>query len=480
MYKSVSLKYKQLSLPKKSAIWFTMANFLNLGISVLSTPIFTRLLSESEYGSVSVYNTWTSILSVFITLNLAYGIYEILLVDYENDRDNMTSALITVTIILTLGAMSILFIWPNVISNIVGIRKELLFLMFPEILCNAIVTFWMTKNRFIYNYKSCIMISVIISISRVLLSMSLVIVFRDNGDFWRILGNALSYYMIGLLLGISMLIKGNKYFNIKYWKIAISFNIVMIPHYLSGILLSSSDRIMISKLVGDDKAGIYSLAYTCASLISILFTSINSVFTPYIYKSLRSKNYVRLKEITNKLIFMSIVFALLLMLIAPELISFFAPENYKEGIKLIPPITAGVYMTFLYSLFSSVEFYYKKNKFITFATIIGAIINIILNLISIPIIGYQAAAYTTLIGYIIMIIFHYIFYRKICNEEIYDIRYMIKSIFIFLGNMFIIMLIYPYFIVRVLIVFCLILILVKKLILVEKINFLLVYKSSKK
>ena len=110
-------------------------------------------------------------------------------------------------------------------------------------------------------------------------------------------------------------------------------------------------------------------------------------------------------------------------------------------------------MTFLYSLFSSIEFYYKKNKFISFATITGALLNIILNLIFIPIFGYVAAAYTTLIGYIIMVIMHYVFYRIITPQPIFDMKRIMSFLITFLIISSIAMMLYPYPMIRIGIIF---------------------------
>lgn len=63
-------------------------------------------------------------------------------------------------------------------------------------------------------------------------------------------------------------------------------------------------------------------------------------------------------------------------------------------------------MIFAYSLYVNVEHYYKKTKGVTVNTLIAAGCNIILNLIFIPIFGYVAAAYTTLVSYFVALLLH--------------------------------------------------------------------------
>ncbi|WP_415326801.1 lipopolysaccharide biosynthesis protein [Clostridium perfringens] len=459
---NIILKYKSISTPVKSAIWFTFGNFLNLGISIITMPIFTRILSAADIGQVSVYNTWQGILSIIVTLNLAYGVYEVSLVKYKEDQNNMTASLVMITLILGSFFVILISFFNGIFCEVLGLESKYIYIMCFDIIFASIITFWITQNRFKYNYKPCVILLSSLAILRAIISILFVIIFNNDKSFSRIIGYAIPDYILGFCLMISMLRKGNKWFEIEYWQYAIKFNIVLIPHYLSGVLLSSSDKIMISKIINDDKAGIYSIAYTCASLITILFTSINSVFTPYIYNSLKNKNYLELRENTNRLIIITIGFAFTLILLAPEAIKIFAPPNYLEGIWLIPPITVGIYMTFLYSLFSSIEFYYEKNKFITIATITGSIINIVLNIIFIPIFGYVAAAYTTLIGYLIMAVGHYIFYKSIIPEKIYDIISISKYIIIFIILSGVTLILYPFTIIRCIVIFIILLLIFYK------------------
>ena len=80
-------KYKSLPVQIKASVCFLICSFLQKGISTITTPIFTRLLSAAEYGQYNTFNSWLSILTVFITLYLSAGVYSQGLVKFENERD---------------------------------------------------------------------------------------------------------------------------------------------------------------------------------------------------------------------------------------------------------------------------------------------------------------------------------------------------------------------------------------------------------
>ena len=79
-------KYKNLPVQMKASLWFLMCAFLQKGVSFITTPIFTRLLTTSEYGQYSVFNSWYSIVTVFVSLNLYFGVYAQGLVKFENEK----------------------------------------------------------------------------------------------------------------------------------------------------------------------------------------------------------------------------------------------------------------------------------------------------------------------------------------------------------------------------------------------------------
>lgn len=58
----------------RAGAWYIFSSVMVKSISVLTTPIFTRMMTTEEYGIVSTFTTWYSLLSVFCTLNLTYSI----------------------------------------------------------------------------------------------------------------------------------------------------------------------------------------------------------------------------------------------------------------------------------------------------------------------------------------------------------------------------------------------------------------------
>ena len=85
---------------------------------------------------------------------------------------------------------------------------------------------------------------------------------------------------------------------------------------------------------------------------------------------------------------------------------------------VIPPVISSMFFMFCYGLFCNIEFYYEKTFFVMVASVCGAVLNVVLNWICIPVFGYMAAAYTTLACYLIFMLAHYLFARRIFKREV--------------------------------------------------------------
>ena len=103
-------------------------------------------------------------------------------------------------------------------------------------------------------------------------------------------------------------------------------------------------------------------------------------------------------------------------------------HKYDESRAAAMPIVLAMFLSFMYSFPSAVEYYYKKTKLIAIGTMSAAALNIILNLIFIPKYGWIAAAYTTVFCYLIYYIMHVIFAYRVHGGMVYDMRW--QTIFI--------------------------------------------------
>jgi len=385
------------------------------GISTITTPIFTRLFSTAEYGQYNVFNSWLSIVTVFVTLNLSSGVYAQGLVKFDDERKILSSSLQGLMTVLVLVWTAIYLVAHDFWNGLLGLTTVQMLAMMVMIWATAAFGFWANEQRVSYQYKNLVILTFAISLAKPIVGIVFVLLAEDKVTA-RILGLVLVELVGYTALYVIQMRRGKMFFSTKFWKYALTFNLPLLPHYLSLTVLSGADRIMIKSMVGESEAGIYSLAYSVSLIMTLFNTSLMQTVSPWIYQKIKSKNITDIAPIAYMTMSAIAGVNLLLIVFAPEIVAIFAPSSYYEAIYVIPPVAMSVYFMFSYDLFAKFAFYYEKTKFIMIASVIGGVLNIVLNYIFIGLCGYKAAGYTTLACYMIYCFGHYIFMRMVCRQ----------------------------------------------------------------
>lgn len=414
MVQKLRAKYNGLSPQVRATIWFLICSVLQRGISTITTPIFTRLLSSAEYGQFGVFNSWLSIVQIIVTLELTAGVYTMGIVKFKEEEKIFTSSLQGLNLVLCVVWTLVYFIFKDFWNNLLSLTTVQMLAMLVMVWSTAAFTFWMTTQRNQFKYRRLVVVTLVVSVLKPAIGI-LFVLNSDNKVTARILGLALVEVICYTGFFVSQMRKGKVFFSAKYWKYAVLFNIPLLPHYLAGTILASADRIMIKKMVSDSAAGIYTLAYSISLIMNMVKDSLNKTISPYIYQRIRAKDYKSISKVIYPALLVIAIANLLLISFAPEIIRIFAPKEYMDAIYVIPPVAMSVYVQFLYLCFAPFEFYFEKRIWTTIGTLVSATMNLLLNYIFIKLCGYQAAGYTTLVCYLVNSLMHYFFMRKVCK-----------------------------------------------------------------
>ena len=184
---NITSKYRSLSVQAKAALWFTICSFLQKGISFITVPIFTRLMSTEEYGTYTVYLSWLQILTIMTSLYLFNGVYDNAMAKYEKQREEYTSAMQGLTLVIT-GAVFALYCFTSGFwEKILNLPKSMILLMFLEALLSPALSYWSGRQRFEYRYRILVCVTILQALMNPIASLVLI---RINGGtaMMRILG----------------------------------------------------------------------------------------------------------------------------------------------------------------------------------------------------------------------------------------------------------------------------------------------------
>ena len=451
-------KINSLSLPVKASLAFMMCSFLQRGISTLTTPIFTRLLSTEQYGYYNIFNSWLEIIGVFTTLKLAGSVFTQALVKFNDKRDDITSSTAGLGTFTSIIVLVLYLLFKNQINQLLGIDTFMMLCIIAASWASLIFELWASRERVDYKYKSLVVLTIFTSIAKPVSGIIAILCTSQYKAEARILSLVLVELISYIGIFVLFFKKSKKIYDKELWKYSLSLNIPLIPHYLTRTILNQCDKIMIKSMIGYASVGIYGLAHNLAWMITLVTTSVLNTLNPWLFQKIKSKEFDSINKVTVPVLAMVAITCLLLICVAPEVVSIFAPDSYYEAIWVIPPLVISVYFLFMYSLFAAFEFYYEKSFFLMIASTIGGILNIILNYFLIKSFGYISAAYTTLFCYMFYAVAHYICMKMIIKKNlnniiIYDVKYIVFITLLLFVISFGMMMIYKNIILRYIIVF---------------------------
>lgn len=419
-------KYNVISIQAKAALWFVICSFLQKGISFITVPVFTRLMSTEQYGTYTLYLSWLQAFTIITSLYLYNGVLDNAMAKFKGDRDRYIASMQGLTIVIWLFVGIIfLFIYP-LTRSMFALSPVFFLMMFVEMFFTPATSYWMGRQRFEYTYKRL----VFFTLSKSALNPVIGILFvslSSQKDIARVFSIVIIEVVFGGLIFVYQFYKGRTFFSKKYWSYGIKLAIPMLPHYLSGMILNQGDRIMIDYFVGRSSVALYGLAHSIGMIAQIFIGAVNNAMTPWLYRKIEEKNTKEIRKTTTLLVLFIAGITIILMLISPEMIAFFGSKEYADAVYVVPPIAASTYFVFLYSLLSFPQFYFEKTKFLMIASLGAAGANIILNYLFIRAFGYIAAGYTTLFCYVLYAIGHYFVSRKIMKSEMGTVAFIVDE-----------------------------------------------------
>ncbi len=393
-------------------------------VSLLTVVFVGYIMTSSEYGNLSTYNTWVTIFGVFIGLQLS-GSIQNAFVEYSKEKFMVyCSTILLIALASTVVAFIPFLAANNSLAELLKIEPILAYTLIPQCLGSFLVSFMSTY----YLAQKKVNMNLIWTVAYALLlsafSLSFASIFEVK-EIGYAIGTFIPNIGFGIVCLVYFFVKTKFKFDFRYLKFALMFSIPLIMHMLGNVILGQSDKLMIRYMMDETKTGEYTMVHNYALLLNSLWAAFNSVFIPYFYDNLKKNDYDNLKsQSKNYLIFFSSI-SFGFILVGREIVKFIVKEEYYAGLDIFELAVLAQYFIFIYSFSVNYEFFKKKTIWIAIGTILTAIINIILNYFFINEWGIFGAALASAISYLILIAFHEFIARKIVREYPLKLSYFV-------------------------------------------------------
>lgn len=413
---------------------YIVGNFVSKFLGFILLPFYTHYLSVNDYGYYDIVTTTISLILPLVTLQITESVYLYVL---ESKNEEEQCQVISTTIYNLIKYLLIFNILYLLTIHFIKIKYEYLILLQIDI--TIFSTTWMQicralRKNLLYSISGIVSTFVIL-----VANIILIIVFKMKADA-LIVSNILSVFAVFVFLELKLKIISKiriKAYNEKIKKDLLKYSIPLIPTGISWWLMNVSDRYLLTYFLGVDANGIYAIA----NKLPIIIVTFNNFFQNAWVESAVSEYNSEDRDVFFSAMFdrfMKFQLSLCGVLICFNkfIMNFLVDPKFYIAWRYMPCLyLAAVFTGF--SAFAGVGYRCSKKTIGEFyTTLVGSGLNLIINIICIPLIGIQAAAISTMVSYFITWILRAIdtkkYYRIKIDYKILIAQIILMGYFIFI------------------------------------------------
>ena len=387
----------------KNTLLFTLNEVGTRLVTFFLVPIYTTSLSTGEYGITDLGSKLVNLLVPIITLNIKESIMRFSLDKEADHRKIMSIGLISVFFELLLGL--VVFPLAGIFSELDEFRLLIFICCISSGIYQLLISFLRGKEK-LREYAICNILHIlVISISNIIF----LIYYRTGikGYFWSIILSDIIVSIISAFVGDVFDVVINISVDLPLLKSMLQFSIPMIPSSLSWWIMNYFDSTMVTKMLGSEANGIYAASYKLPTIVSVLSNVFNRAWT---YSAIREDSSEDSTEYNNNMFsrflsFQVIVTGFLLLIIKPFTPIYVRKEAYFVSWKYAPFLIIGNFFLSIGTFLSTYYTVNKDSKHYLYSSMVGAIINLILNFFLIPRIGLFGAAISTAFSYFCVFVY---------------------------------------------------------------------------
>ncbi len=396
----------------------------------VSIPIFTRFLTEEEYGIMSVFYANVPIFIVLLSLGTYSSVSRYCYENKDDFKEFLGTNLVLLGIIISITTSFFLIIRGK-IYDLLNLPYPLpLLIVFVSIL-SIIYSIYLQTLYPQRQSKKVAITNISYSYTGLIIGIFLTLILHNNRYMGRIIGSIVTGLIFSVYFFYLLLPKINLSFRKKHIIYIFSYTLPLLVSSLSDQILGQFDRIMINSIIDSKAAGYYSIGYNIGMLTLLIIGAIQLSIGPDFFRYMKDRNLEKLDKLVDRMFSFVFIFGLGLILFGENILFFLSDPKFYAGALVIPPVVAGYIFYGLFAYYSSYISYIKKNIYLTITTLIAGLTNIILNIIYIPKFGFVAAAYTTLVSYFILFFSLWLIEKYLLKLKITPIIIFIKKLFLF-------------------------------------------------
>lgn len=392
-----------------NSLVLAIGNFITKIMAFVLMPLYTTYMTTEQYGMADIINTTVELLMPIFTLSISEGVFRFCL-DEDNSKNEILKKAIKITL---LGFIVLLILSP---IAVIFIEVNLVILFFVLYITTAIKTVLSQFCRGIGDIKGFTISGIIGAIVLLILNLILLVQYKLGVEAYVLAicgSNIIVSIYLFLKCDIKQFIHDNETKKTHLQKQLIKYSIFLMPNSIAWWLTNISSRYILMAYEGTGTSGIYAAASKIPTIINILSNIFQQAWqsssTEQFKNSDRDEFYTNIFKVFS--IFVIIVASITIML-TPYISKILLSNEFYEGWKITPLLIVSAVMCAFSYYFGTFYVAAKESKWVMISTMIGAITNVIICIMIIPILGMIGAAVASILSYAIITIIRIINTRK--------------------------------------------------------------------
>lgn len=376
---------------------FLIANFGSKILSFLLVRFYTEVLTTTEYGIIDVVNTTAGLAYPIVSLCIIDAVMRFAIDDTEN-REKILS-----TGILVIGIGNIVFLALSPALKILEFFDSNFSMIYLITLTNCLYMLMAHFTRGIGNTKLFALAGIVHTAIQIGLNLLFLLVFS-----WGVTGYLLSIIVSNLLITAFLILTGRLYRYItvkpskKFFLSMLAYALPLIPNAIFWWIMQSADKYAIMYILTNAENGLYSVANKIPTIIA----TVSSIFfQAWQLSSVDEAQAPDKKEFYSNVFLNSsmplVIFSSFLITFIRPVFRIIADEAYFEGWVSAPFLMIAMVFSYYSSFLGTNYATMKKTTGVFYTTVVGAVINVILNIALTPLLGIRGTAIATFISFFI-------------------------------------------------------------------------------
>ncbi len=388
---------------KRNMSWIFFGNIVHAIFQYLLNIYIARVFTTNDYGLINYAN---SLIAFFTSIGrLGFnGVITKKFSDDENKAGKYIGSAIVARQFFAVVAIAVLQIIVRGATGEDTILPKIVFYQSLAMLFDPfdMIVYWYRYKYAAYKVAITRLLAFFISASWRIVA---VVVFKNISAY--VLGVTLESVLFGVFLAVEYkkeYPQNKLFFSSKTVKGLLLISYPFISSALLSTVYGQTDKIMLKAMMNNEAVAMYSVAMTLAGAISIIPQALIEGFRPDIMKFRQDNMHMyrkRLKQLYACVFWICVMYCVGITVFAKWIVLFLYGEKYLAA---VPALSLIVWYT-TFSYFGAINSIYmvaeNKSKWVQVTTLVGAITNVVLNALLIPVMGVVGAAMASLVTQII-------------------------------------------------------------------------------